>query len=391
MLSKYVNKQTIFFSIVTILMAAMVFFGTSGFAQNREGGTRFLPARVVEIIEDNTSLNAAGARVGRQTLTARLLAGERRGDVVEVQNMLFPIENAVYARPGQRLLIFFEHQPGATPDDYFAHVQSFDRSIGIYIVIILFLFLLGAVFGKTGLRSGFSLIFTFIVLLFLLIPLIIDGSPPAIMTILCALLIIIVSLLSILGFGKKAYVAIIGSSIGIALYGIFYLFISAAIRITGFNVQEADLLIVAGFYMGVRQLLFSAILIASLGALMDVAVSIASVTAELHETNPNADFRELFRSGMKVGRDIIGSSSNTLILAFTGAFFISLILFRVHNVQYSVMINRVDIGIEVLRAISASAAMVLCAPATALIGSKVFASGSHEPPKSHNKKRKRRT
>ena len=105
---------------------------------------------------------------------------------------------------------------------------------------------------------------------------------------------------------------------------------------------------------------------------MDVAVSLASVVSELSEARPKAKFKELFDSGMKVGRDLIGSSSNTLILAFTGTFLISLILFRTNNFSFDMLINRVDIGIEVLRSISASAAMVLCAPATAAIGAYMY-------------------
>jgi len=381
------GKNTVFFIVVTLAMVAMVWFGANStvhFAYSRPAGVFFLPARVVEVVEDQTSFNAAGARVGSQELRMQLLSGPRRGDIVEARNVLFPIEQAVFAREGQRLLLYFEQLPGSPDSDYFARVQSYDRSIAIYVVILLFFGLLGAVFGKAGLRSAFSLIFTFVVIIFLLLPLIGNGGPPALLTIFLSLVIIVVSLIAIMGFEKKTYVSIAGTAIGIVFYGIFYLMISAALRITGFNVQEVDLLIVAGFYAGVSEFLFSAILIASLGALMDVSVSLASVTAELSATNQKAGFRELFRSGMKIGRDIIGSSSNTLILAFTGTFFITLIIFRVNLFQYDVLINRVDIGIEVLRAVSATSAMVLCAPATALIGAHVFAV---KPGKKREKKR----
>jgi len=384
------SKHALFFVVATIAMAGMVWFGIDSnarFEHNRVEGVSFISGRVVEVTEDRTSFNAAGARVGSQDLLVQLLSGPRRGEVVSASNMLFPIEQAVYAQEGLRVLLYFEHLPGSPDTDYFARVQSYDRSIGLYIVLLMFIALLGVVFGKAGLRSAFSLIFTFVTIIFMMIPLIINGARPAIVTISLAILIIIVSLISIMGFGKKTIVSIAGSIIGIICYIMFYFLISATLRITGFNVQEIDLLIVAGFSIGVNELLFSAILIASLGALMDVAVSLASVTAELSEKNKKADFVELFRSGMKVGRDIIGSSSNTLILAFTGTFLITLILFRVNHLQYGLMINRVDIAIEVLRAISASAAMVLCAPATAFIGSHMYQSGKAK--KAHSAKKKR--
>ena len=372
------DKYLVFYIVVSLSMLAMLMFGmySSRHAGHyRREGVYFLPARVVEVVEDRSVLNHFGARQGSQELRVRLLAGPRRGDIINAQNILFPIEHGVYAQVGNRLLIFFEQWPGAAYYDYFAYVQSHDRSRAIYLVVILFFGLLAAVFGKTGIKSAFSLVFTFVVIIYLLLPLIVRGWPPALLTTALSFVIISVSSIAIMGFGKKTYVSIAGTTLGIAFYGIFYLLIGAMLRITGFNVQETDRLIVsAGHNVGISELLFCAILIASLGALMDVAVSLASAVAELSLTNKNAGFKDLFRFGMKVARDIIGSSSNTLILAFTGTFFITLILFNVNNVQYIVLINRADIGIEVLRAISASAAMVLCAPATVLIGSHVFSS-----------------
>ena len=367
------KRDKIFYILTVLSMFVMIWFGLSNFSGGNnaraERGISFPSARVVEIIEDRTSYNIAGLKVGTQYLRLQLLSGERRGDIVEARNILFPIEHAVYAQVGNRVVLFFEQGE----DSYFAHVQSFDRAISMYIVIAAFFGLLALVFGVTGVRSAFSLVFTFVVLIFWLLPLIVNGSPPAFWTVVLSLIIVAVSTIAIMGFDKKSYVAIAGTTIGIVLYCVFYLIISVALRISGFNVQEADFLIVAGMGASVGELLFCAILIASLGALMDVTVSLASVAAELKETNKKAGFNELFSSTMKIGRDIIGSSSNTLILAFTGTFFITLIVLNINDSPYIVLINRTDMAIEVLRAISASAAMVLCAPATAFIGAKAFA------------------
>lgn len=110
---------------------------------------------------------------------------------------------------------------------------------------------------------------------------------------------------------------------------------------------------------------------------MDVAVSLSSSMFELSESIKKPTFKGLFQSGMKVSRDIIGSSANTLILAFVGSFLISLLLFAITNTNYQVLVNRVDIGIEILRAFAASAAMIVCAPATALISASKFSKGSN--------------
>lgn len=375
-MKKEFKKDVVFFVVFIFIMLAIILFGiNSSLWSNNDSSDEeasFLRGRVVEVVEDRTSLNVAGARVGSQDLLIELLSGPRKGDVIKSQNLLYPIEHAVYAEVGQRVLVFFQPATDPMSDDYFSHIQSHDRIGGIYFITFAFLALLVVIFGKSGLRAAFSLIFTFVAIIFLLLPLVAYGLSPSLSTISVSILIVVVSITSIMGFQKKTYVSIIGSCIGILCYCLFYLLIGAVLRVNGFNVAEIDLLIVAGLYMGARELLFSSILVASLGGIMDVAVSLSSAMFELSKTAEQNHFKALFQSGMKLSKDIVGSSSNTLILAFTGTFLISLILFAITNTQYEVMMNRVDISIEILRVVSASAAMIVCAPITVLINAVAF-------------------
>ncbi|MCL2839318.1 MAG: YibE/F family protein [Defluviitaleaceae bacterium] len=366
------SKYAIFFILVTLSMIGMVLFGLHSlvdFGLNQNVGVSFPTGRVLEIVHDQTTVHESGLRMGRQDLIVELLTGTHRGRIVEATNTLL-IGNSVYAQVGQRLVIYFEESPNS--GHYFARVHSYERATAIYAIVLFLIALLVAVFGKSGLRSAFSLVFTFVVIIFLLLPLITMGWPPALLTFGLAFIIVSVSLISIMGFERKTYVSIAGTTIGIVFYALFYFILGYALNITGFNVEAISTLVVIDFNVGLSELLFCAILIASLGAVMDVSVSLSSVIAELSDANPQMDFKNLFASGMKVGRDMIGSSASTLILAFTGTFFISLLLFRLTNVNYNMLINRADIAIEVLRAVSASAAMILCAPATAVIGAWVY-------------------
>lgn len=375
-MKKEFKKDIVFFVVSIFIMLAIILFGiNSSLWSNTDSSDEdasFLRGRVVEVVEDRTSLNVAGARVGSQDLLIELLSGPRKGDVIETQNLLYPIEHAVYAEVGQRVLVFFQPATDPVSDNYFSHIQSHDRIGGIYFITFAFLALLVVIFGKSGLRAAFSLIFTFVAIIFLLLPLVAYGLSPSLSTISVSILIVVVSITAIMGFQKKTYVSILGSCIGILCYCLFYLLIGSVLRVNGFNVAEIDLLIVAGLYMGARELLFSSILVASLGGIMDVAVSLSSAMFELSKTAEQNEFKALFQSGMKLSKDIVGSSSNTLILAFTGTFLISLILFAITNTQYEVMMNRVDISIEILRVVSASAAMIVCAPITVLINAVAF-------------------
>jgi len=361
------SKQRIlkicFFSITTIAMIAMILFGLNtdiNIGRNPIPGSEFPRARVIEAIDSGQ----------QQILIVEILNGDFRGQQVETRNIQF-IDAAVNPQIGQTIIIHFDYLGNG---NYSSHVHSYARDFIIYIIVALFLLLLVLVGGRKGLSSAFGLVFTFVTILFLLIPAIMRGAPPAFLTIMVALLITAVSLTAIMGFEKKTWVGIVGTLVGIAFYCLFYGIIAHALRVSGANISEMNQLVGLGFAepANITQLLFCGILIASLGAVTDTTVSVASTTAEISSANANMKFDELFRASMRMARDCIGSSANTLILAFTGTFFITLIMFQLHELNYTMLINRIDIAIEVLRAISASAGMVLCAPATALLGSYAY-------------------
>ena len=346
-------------------MAAMIWFGASTdigaiLGRNPLPGSEFPRGRVIESVE----------RQGQQVLLVEILSGEHRGRIAEVRNIIF-IDAAVNPRIGQTIIVHFDYHGGGS---YSAHVHSYARDTAIYIIAALFLVLVAVVGGKKGISSAYGLVFTFVTLLFLLIPAIMRGGSPALLTLLVSLMITSVSLIAIMGFEKKTWVSIIGTTVGIGFYCLFYIIISAALNISGANIPEMNQLAGLGFTdrLNLTQLLFSGILIASLGAITDTTVSVASATAELGKTGAGLDFKGLLKSSMGVARDCVGTSANTLILAFTGTFFVTLIMFGLFELNYTMLINRVDIAIEVLRAISASIGMILCAPATALLCSYVY-------------------
>jgi len=363
-------------------MVAMIWYGVAtdiNLGRNPLRSADFPRGRVLDVITDQTTTYGA-VRGGMQLLAVELLSGEQRGRIVEVRNILF-IDAPVNPQIGQTLVIHFDdHGDG----NYTASVHSYERETAIYIIAALFLVLIIAVGGKAGLSSAFGLIFTFVILLFFLVPMIVRGGNPAFWTIISAVLITAVSLISIMGFEKKTWVSISGTMIGIGFYCMFYVFIARALRITGFNIPEMNQLIGLSFteISNLTELLFCGILIASLGAVMDTSVSVASTTAELALVEKGLAFKPLWKSSMRMARDCVGSSANTLILAFTGTFFVTLIMFRVIDFNYTMLINRIDIGVEVLRAIAASAGMILCAPATALLGSYVYSTKAQVPAKS---------
>ena len=139
--------------------------------------------------------------------------------------------------------------------------------------------------------------------------------------------------------------------------------------IDGYNVSNIEALSYVGQLTDIKigGLLFSGILIASLGAVMDVAMSVSSAISEIHDKAPELSSVELFKSGMNVGRDMMGTMSNTLILAFVGSAVSELVINYAYNLPFRQIINSYNIGIEIMQGVSGSIGVILTVPAVAAI------------------------
>ena len=234
----------------------------------------------------------------------------------------------------------------------------------MYALIGLFLLILCLIGGKRGIYSAIALVFTFICIIGLYLPLLYEGASPFPLTIAVVCLITIVSLLLIGGFTKKTVCATIGTIMGVAVSGIIAMLFGKLSHISGYNTEEIENLIYVAqnCKLQVGDLLYSGILIASLGAVMDVAMSISSTIQEIHDRNPEISKKELFKSGIHVGKDMMGTMSNTLILAFAGGSINTLVFIYAYNYEYLQMINMFDIGIEIIQGVASSMGVILTVP-----------------------------
>ncbi len=332
---------------------------------------RYEKAAVVAV--DAEFLNrdqATGFTVGYQIVKVKILSGEHKGATVTVRNSLNYTTN-VRARAGAGIIVCIDT---ADKDRFDTWIYSYDRSPYLYLFMLLFIAALCSIGGGRGIRSVMGIVFTFSSIIFLFVPMLYRGYSPALASMVVVLITICVTLLLLGGFGTKTLSAILGSISGIV---ISMLFLMAALKIThlsGFSSNEADMLIqVAGkTHMKAGELLFAAILISSLGAIMDIAISIASSVNELAASNRALGAKELFNSGMNVGRDMMGTMANTLIIAFTGTSLNLLVLLYSWNVTYYQLINNSMIGIYIIQAVSGSIAVILTVPLVAFFSSRLI-------------------
>jgi uncharacterized membrane protein len=313
---------------------------------------------------------ATGFEVGYQIVKLHVLTGEHRNETVVVRNALNYTTN-VRARTGATVIICVDT---ANATSFNAWIYSYDRAPFLYLFIALFIVALCAVGGNRGFKSIAGIIFTFTGVIFLFIPLLYRGYSPELASLGVMMVSLCVTLILLAGFSAKALSAILGTTAGIIISVMFLAVALKITRLSGFNANEADMLIqIAGKTpMKVNGLLFAAILISSLGAIMDIAISIASSIQEVSAGNNNLGAKALFNSGMNVGRDMMGTMANTLIIAFTGTSLNVLVLLYSWNVSYYQLINNAMIAIYIIQAVSGGLAVILTVPSVSFFSAKLI-------------------
>lgn len=337
----------------------------------------FVPAKVTAVLEDDAQPdweNSEGRRIGTQELEIRILSGQHRGEVLSLTNYLSALFN-VDVGVGDRVIVRLITQEDGS---YYASLFNYDRALvmgGAMLVFCAVLVLLG---GRKGVRALLGLVFTLVCLWFLLIPGLIRGLPAIPLTIAVAAVCAAASLILLDGPSRKSLCAILGCVGGVAAAGLFAALVGALTPMDGFNMSEAENLLLYGAEKGlsIRGLLVCGVLVAALGAVMDVAMSIASAAWELREHNDGLSRRELFRSGMNIGRDAMGTMANTLILAFAGSSFNLLILIQIYDIPFLQLANTDFLCIEMLQSVAGSMGILLTVPLVAAISAYLMAPGA---------------
>ena len=225
-----------------------------------------------------------------------------------------------------------------------------------------------------GIKAIVTLGLTAVIITKIFFPLILAGNDPIIVSILLCICIIIVTLFIIGGINRKNISAIIGTTGGVLLAGALALTFGLMTRLTGLGNQEAQMLqfIPQEISFNFQGLLFAGIIIGALGAVMDVGISIASAINEVKVATPGIKTKGLIKAGMNVGRDIMGTMSNTLILAYTGGSIHLIILFMFYEIPIVEIINQDLIASEIVRALAGSIGLVFTVPFTAITAGLIY-------------------
>lgn len=251
-----------------------------------------------------------------------------------------------------------------------AGVYDVNRKDTLKMLAIIFVVVLLIFGGFKGIFAVLSLLLTFLLIIFCLIPLILNGTSPILATIVISSIAILANFILISGFSKKSFCAIVSTIGGTIIAGLCAYYFGSLMALTGLCDDSVQTLVThTDVIIDFRGLLFSGMILGTMGAVMDIGMSITSFIFEMKKKKPAISSISLFTSGISVGKDIMSTMTNTLILAYAGTSLPLFLYFITMDTSFANIINMQFIAEEILRALSGSIGLVLTIPLTSLIAS----------------------
>ncbi|MBR4657903.1 MAG: YibE/F family protein [Clostridia bacterium] len=375
-MSKKTNK--ILNILVILICAAALVFGVL-FAREAEPEQNnpyytieYELVRVTKVLYDNYTVDpeTENALRGSQSLLVTVLTGRHRGDNMPINNYLGPMHEKL-AHEGTVLTVTLTED--SREEGYQLSVVNYDYTWLVIVMLVIFVAAVVIVGRKKGVMSLIGLVYSLIAIVFFLIPMWLKGYSALLLTLIVCFFITVFSFTLLGGVTRKTVSAMLGTLLCVLVAGAFALICAGIAGVSGMTMEEAEWLLdegrTAGVTLNVRGLLVSGVIIASLGAVMDVAMSIASAVTELSLVDPKLSPSRLFKSGMNIGRDMIGTMTNTLILAFVGSSLNLMIVMFAAGMQPYQLMNNNDTIMELIKGIAGSLGLVLAVPLTAAAAS----------------------
>lgn len=359
-------RLTLFFLVLTVLLH----FTPTGFEHRLAGDSIRCRGEVTAV--DDSQVNTYGVvQAGIQGLSLRLLDGPFAGQVVEAHNeMLGKMELDKRFVEGDTALVVLSLEGGRI-----SHAVAQDHyRLGVEATLFgLFALLLAVFAGWTGIRALLSFVFSAYVIWKLLVPAFLRGHDPvlaalALVTLLMGAIIFLVG-----GLNRRGFVAFLGSLLGIVATCLLALAFAGPFRLHGAVVPFAETLLFSGYaHLDLTRIFLASIFIACSGAVMDLAMDVATSLEEVVAADPGLGFGRTLASGLRVGRVVVGTMTTTLLLAYSGGYITLLMVFMAQNIPMRSILNMNLVAAEIMTTLVGSFGLVLVAPFTALAGAFLF-------------------
>ena len=328
-------------------------------------GSETVRARVTEIIEDG-EINLGDVVQRYQIARVELLEGEYQGIVMEMDyGKRQVLSSAVYLQTGDMVLVTVGSRPDGVLTVYFV---DFVRANSLLWLTAIFVATVLVISRWKGLRSLLSMAFSLMVIISYIIPHILAGEDPLIVSITGSVILLGVTLYLTYGWNLKTHAAVVSMIIVLLITGTLAgLFVIVA-RLTGSGDENALFLLqMLNTQINLRGLLLGGMIIGALGVLDDLVTTQASAVFELHHANDSLGFRGLFRSAMRIGQDHVAATVNTLVLAYAGASLPMLLMFSLGRGDYGYLVNFEFVAEEIVRTLVGSLGLITAVPLTTAI------------------------
>lgn len=369
-----IMKKALFHILFILLYIGLLWGYNSSLDFTRPGdypeGIEYAHATVTEVVQTDVGEDPDYdyIRIGKQILNMEITSGKYRGTTIQVLNFVTrttPLEGTV----GTRYIL-------GSYDGYItANVMSYERSHLILILAAAFIAMVLLYGRQKGLAAVAALIVTLLNVIFLFIPMLINGESAILAAIIVVLLSTLYTMVILNGLSQKSIIATVCCTLCTAFAGLLAWAVGHFGGITTLNTPEVEdlLFITENTKFRIDNLLTAGILIASMGAVMDTCMSIVSSLFEIKEQNPAIAAGQLLRSGMNIGRDIMGTMTNTLILAFVGSSINQVVIYYMYCMPAISLLNSDFIVVESVKGLVSSIAVVLSIPVAAIMTTAVIA------------------
>ncbi len=354
-----------------IFISTILIFLPTGFEKRDAMKSIRCRGRVLDI--DNTNLHQLGMiKKGSQMVTLELLDGPFKGRQYEGSNQLMgQMSRDKIFKIGDTAFVVLS----LNEDDKVIYVnpQEHYRLGAEFILAGLFVLLLILFGGWTGFKAILSFTFSILVLWKILIPLLLKGYDPVISSLAIVFLLNAAIIFIVAGTKKMGITAFLGACMGITTSSILARVFVKVVHIHGAVLPFSETLLYSGFgHLDITRIFTAAIFIAASGAVMDLAVDVAAALEEIVSKKPEISFLEAFKSGLFIGRAVVGTMTTTLLFAYSGGFITLLMAFMAQGIKVTSILNLVYVSAEVIKTLVGSFGLVTVAPFTALIGAMIY-------------------
>lgn len=365
MLEKIKSKETVFSLICVIVIIILIILPT-GFEKQIYTNAEHVKVKILETNESGI-YNSGVLKLGSQECIVQVLEGTFKGSQIEATNLLSGrLEFDKLFVKGDKALALIEKTANGKLLD--ANVLDYYRLNLEWLLVFLFMGALVTFSGKTGVRTIISFILSLLCMWKVLIPGLLKGYHPMVIGLVIGMTIAIITLLLVAGFTEKAYCAIWGMGIASIITCMMAVGFGNLFKIHGAVMPWSESLIYSGYMnLDLTKIFQAAIYLSCSGALVDLAVDISAAIEEVVDKKPSISRKEILKSGLNIGRSVVGSQTTTLLLAYMGGFITVMMVYMAQGTPMISIFNGQSMASEILHTLVGCLGLVIVSPITALI------------------------